>query len=1030
VSGGETYTYRMHVKAGQFLHVVINQKGAHVRLELYGPNGWIASMENLNGMTGLQQISTIAKSTGHYALKLIVEEKNASPGSCRVLMEPLHLPTKADDSRIVAERRFSHAGSTVSLGRAVREYEATMSLWRSAADLYEEAMTLNMVADIYEKLRATKKALECYNQSLPLWRTVGDQYMEGMTLNYIGGVYGAAGEKDEAIEQFEVALEFARKNGIQIAQLYALCGVGKLHFASGDTDKALSEFNQALSLAQQLGDQSEEATSLDNLGIVTDFLGDAETAIDNYERALTIERGFGDDEAEAETLNKIAGAYNELGDRQRALTYYRQALNLVLQLEDVSERATIYNNIALLYDDLKQRPEALRYYRRALMLFRRVGEPTGEARTLNNIGFLYHHLGDNRTALRYYHQALPISRKGGDRYNEAMALHNIGVASDDLGQTQEAWTNEKQARHLFHVSHDVLDEGLAMSDLMLHEKKANNPTLAIFFGKEAVNVYQQVRRNIQGLDRNVQKYFVLSKEDTYRELAELLISQGRLAEAEEVLDLLKVEEYLNYTHHRGSADSPDKSVGLTRSEQDLADFEQDVADGERWFQLNASPRTTPEERKEYDTLSDRIMAANRRTDKDLNHLYIDFGRGDQANVDLENVRRESSALQNVLAEIKRPGTIGLYTLVLETECVIIVQTAAVRVVRHVPVARSKLNIQVGDFVNALSRHDPEQDFLVKAEGLYNTLFKPIEKVLEQAHAKTLLWSLEGVLRYVPIAALYDGKQYLAERFSNVILTIPRIEDLTPPSRPFIWGLAMGVSKDYDGAGELPRVPNELESIITSPDIKNSHGPVPGTIMLDDSFTEKSMEAALNQNQTPSLVHIATHYFLNPGDDQKSYLLLGGKEVGGAGYHLSLADFADDPRINFSGVELLTLSDCQTALGSKDSDGREIDGLGITAQRKGAKAVIATLWKVDDVSTGVLMQEFYRLWTANAGMPKSEALREAQLELLHGDLRVQSLVSSHSITVDGKSSTQTLRDARATYSDPYYWAPFVLIGNWN
>ena len=120
-----------------------------------------------------------------------------------------------------------------------------------------------------------------------------------------------------------------------------------------------------------------------------------------------------------------------------------------------------------------------------------------------------------------------------------------------------------------------------------------------------------------------------------------------------------------------------------------------------------------------------------------------------------------------------------------------------------------------------------------------------------------------------------------------------------------------------------------------------------------------------------------------GDDTKSYLLLGGKDTGGQGFHLTLADLRDDQRMDFKGIELLTLSGCQTAVGSNDSDGREIDGLGITAQRKGAKAVVATLWEVDDASVGLLMATFYKLWVTTPGMTKVEALQQAQLALLHG-----------------------------------------------
>jgi hypothetical protein len=122
-----------------------------------------------------------------------------------------------------------------------------------------------------------------------------------------------------------------------------------------------------------------------------------------------------------------------------------------------------------------------------------------------------------------------------------MALHNIGVSEDRIGNRQEALTRLNESLLLFLEIQDPLDIGLTLGDLMVHSRDTGNPGAAIYFGKEAVNSYQQVRRNITGLSPNLQKHFVASKEGTYRQLADLLITQGRLAEAEQILDLLKEE---------------------------------------------------------------------------------------------------------------------------------------------------------------------------------------------------------------------------------------------------------------------------------------------------------------------------------------------------------------------------------------------------------------------------------------------------------------------------------------------------------
>jgi CHAT domain-containing protein len=269
-----------------------------------------------------------------------------------------------------------------------------------------------------------------------------------------------------------------------------------------------------------------------------------------------------------------------------------------------------------------------------------------------------------------------------------------------------------------------------------------------------------------------------------------------------------------------------------------------------------------------------------------------------------------------------------------------------------------------------------------------------------------MWSLDGALRYIPLAALHDGREYLVEKYRNIVFTPASVAKLAALPTVSQWhGLGMGVSKSYGGFSALPSVPAELRAIIRETGTPESVGVLPGHTLLDDTFTEDNLKKGLLANYP--LVHIASHFVFGAGNDTESYLLLGG--TGAEGQRLTLAEINDDPDISFNDVELLTLSACNTAL-STPGDGREVDGLGILAQRKGAKAVMAMLWSVYDPSTSELMQNFYRNWTTGAHVSKAEALRRAQLALLHG--------------APGQTPS-----TKALYTHPYYWAPFILIGNW-
>jgi CHAT domain-containing protein len=174
--------------------------------------------------------------------------------------------------------------------------------------------------------------------------------------------------------------------------------------------------------------------------------------------------------------------------------------------------------------------------------------------------------------------------------------------------------------------------------------------------------------------------------------------------------------------------------------------------------------------------------------------------------------------------------------------------------------------------------------------------------------------------------------------------------------------------------------------------------------------------------------------LAPDDAEKSFLLLGD------GNRLSLKTIDDAPEYAFTGVELLTLSSCNTGVNWNDagygSNGNEVENFGLIAQNRGAKAVIATLWSVADDSTSVLMREFYRIRSTTSGITKAEALQRAQLALLHGDpagiSRGPHVSRADLVGSPAQNPNEQSRSARPgkPYAHPYYWAPFILIGNWH
>jgi CHAT domain-containing protein len=354
--------------------------------------------------------------------------------------------------------------------------------------------------------------------------------------------------------------------------------------------------------------------------------------------------------------------------------------------------------------------------------------------------------------------------------------------------------------------------------------------------------------------------------------------------------------------------------------------------------------------------------------------------------------------------------------ILDDHVTILLTTPDAMVARQATVKREELNRLILEYRDTLS--SASRDPLPQAQALYQLLLRPIESDLKQAGAKTLMLSLDDTLRYLPFAALHDGKAFVIEDYSVVMVTEAARDKLAKAPKASWTALGLGVTlagKDYPA---LPYVAVELN------DITGQQGVMTGKVLLDKAFNEESLRDGLDHAYP--VVHIASHFQFTPGSMQDSFLLLGD------GNHLTLAQIRT--KLDFSNVELLTLSACDTALGDGHAEhhGDEVEGLGALAQQAGAKAVLATLWPVADRSTAILMRALYQAHK-EAHLDKADALRSAQLALLKGAGELSGSSSDTDRGLARISSSQSGAPGRAsgaaTYQHPFYWAPFVLMGNW-
>jgi CHAT domain-containing protein len=215
-------------------------------------------------------------------------------------------------------------------------------------------------------------------------------------------------------------------------------------------------------------------------------------------------------------------------------------------------------------------------------------------------------------------------------------------------------------------------------------------------------------------------------------------------------------------------------------------------------------------------------------------------------------------------------------------------------------------------------------------------------------------------------------------------------------------------------------------VVHDPSVPDSHGPMEGRLLPNEQFTLAALKTDLGAGTSFPVVHIASHFVEEAGSGEEPYLMLGGDSTGDAdGYALTLSKL-EDSTISFHGTQLLTLSACSTAKGDAAKDGLEMDSLGMVAQQKDAEAVLATLWDVNDASTSRLMSDFYARWVRSPAEGKAEALRQAQLAFLRGSTSASAQPGKDrgfGIKHEARPTAQS-----AGYSHPFYWAPFVLIGN--
>ncbi|MEC4805894.1 MAG: CHAT domain-containing protein [Jaaginema sp. PMC 1079.18] len=935
-------------------------------------------------------------------------------------------------------RRFSAIAPIIGLSLAapfVLGMESVVVAQTSSDLMVEEFRLYREGVELFEQNRYPE-AIATLEEALAIAQQLEDWDRQGRNLNYIGFIYGTLEDYPAALAAYQKALVAYRSMGdndengeVSLDSVYkddelgVLSNIGTVYYRLGDYKQALEYHQKVLDAAQVLNNLGREQTALNNLGLIYSDLGQYYQALDFLERALALRSQVVSNSGAGSQRYNIGLVYFRLGEYDRALEFYEETLSVVRRLKDRSGEAKALNAIANVYSRQKRYEAALDYYQQALEIAKTLEIPSLVGTTLHNIGKVQQNLEDYEVALDYYQQALEIYQSLNRKFGSAIILNHIGEVYAKQQQNETGLSYYQQALAINQELEHQAGIAENFSNIAAILQQQQQTELAILFYKKAVNTTEIIRQSNRQLSSELQETYTQAVSDRYRNLADLLLQQNRILEAQQILDLLKVQELQDYLQNvRGNGVG--NEIAIASPEQQIwTNYEdltnQSIKIGQEIAEIR---QITPQNRTETQKrrLSQLIAAQT-----ELTRNFNSFINSPQIQTWVEQLsvpsRTEGLAdnLGNLLSlrdNLRRldQDAVLIYPLILPDRLELILVTEdAPPLRRTVEVSQTELNQAILDFRNGLQ--NPTTDITPIAQKLYGWLIQPLEADLEASEAKTLIYAPDAQLRYIPLAALHDGDNWLIERFRINNITAASLTELNsqPPTELNILAGAFANVSYPVQVGQrnvlfspLPFAKKEVLTLAET--LPNT------TTLIDQDF---SRDRVLPQMNDYNVLHFATHGAFVVGSPQDSFILFGDGKI---------ATLADIQNWSLPDVDLVVLSACQTGLGGVLGTGEEILGLGYQFQRAGAKATVASLWSVDDGGTQLLMNRFYEV-LQQPGITKAEALRQAQLALIQSDENAQNS-DRGLVAVRLAESADVPSSIKNRLAHPYYWAAFVLIGN--
>lgn len=796
-----------------------------------------------------------------------------------------------------------------------------------------------------------------------------------------------AGRLSEAVTLWQRAAEEAERHGDILRQSQALTYLSMVEYELGNWENAQRAIWQSLDLLQRPSALEAQGTlllaqALNHRGSLELALGQTEAALDTWKQAQTAYERADNPIGELGSQINQAQALQALGQYRRSRTLLEQVNQQLQAQPDSTLKADGLRSLGRALQTVGNLLEAKTVLEQSWSISGRLGATADTTATLLNLGNIARALQEYDVALDYYREAanrstteVAIVQAQLNQVSVWVATQSFEEAGAVLPEIQERLSQLPPSRETLYARVNLAE---SLMKLNVHLKNYPRPL------NSAAELLASAEGDARQLgDRRAEAYALIQLGKLYVQTQQWQQSQQVTEQALEIAQTIQADDLIarsssllgNVLRQRG--DRAGALAAYQTAFETLQSLRSDLITINPEIQFAFKDSLEPIYR-EYASLllqPNATPSALKQARSVIEALQL---------VELDNFFKEACLeTRPVQIDTIDPHAAVFHPIILSDRLEVILSLPDGSLQHyHTPLPSDRIEEVLQQLYSSIYLGYSEDEHRQPAQQVYDWLIRPAEQQLANQNVKTLVFVLDGFLRNLPMGVLYDGRQYLVEQYS--IALSPGLQ-LFPETleRSQLKTLAVGLTEARQGFSALPGVAIELEQIATE---------VNAEVSIDRQFTRERFQRQL-ESEDFEVVHLATHgqFSSNP---EETFLLTWDDKIKVNDFDLLLQNQERGDRA----VELLVLSACQTAAG----DRRAALGLAGLALRSGARSTLATLWSVSDRSTANLMTTFYeQLVQSSPKLTKAESLRQAQLKLLH--------------------------DPR--YHHPFFWAPFVLVGNW-